>query len=120
LDLASGEGDAMDVTESIRKLLRASPKARRPVPLSDGNIPHGRILAAAVVVVLAVHGASYYFSSGGRMRPERLSLVPKSLLQPSPAAARHLKRAPGDPPVFQKPDSAILWPQTKGPGAYGL
>lgn len=108
----------MHVAEFIRKLLCSSPRTRQRVPLGDGAIPHGRILAAAVLVLLAAYGASYYLSSGGRIRPERVSLVPKSLLQPLPEA-QHLKFAHSDPPTLVEPAS-ILWPHPKGPGPYGL
>ena len=56
-----------------------------PVPLGERGIPHGRILAAAVLLLLAAYGAWYYLSSGGRVRPERVSAVPSALLSP-PAA----------------------------------
>lgn len=56
-----------------------------PVPLGDRGIPHTRILATAVLLLLAAYGAWYYLSSGGRARPERVSAVPAALLPP-PAA----------------------------------
>ena len=56
-----------------------------PVPLGDRGIPRTRILAAAVLLLLAAYGAWYYLSSGGRVRPERVSAVPAALLPP-PAA----------------------------------
>lgn len=102
----------MHFAEFICKLLGASPRIRRRVPLADGAIPHGRILAAAVLVVLAAYGASYYLSSGGRIRPERVSLVPESLLQSLPVA-QHFKLAHGDP-------ASVLWPHAMGSGPYGL
>lgn len=68
-----------------------------PVPLGERGIPHGRILAAAVLLLLAAYGAWYYLSSGGRVRPERVSAVPASLLPPSP---------PKSPPAAPKPEAA--------------
>lgn len=56
-----------------------------PVPLGERGIPHTRILAAAVLLLLAAYGAWYYLSSGGRVRPERVSAVPTALLPPSAA-----------------------------------
>jgi len=56
-----------------------------PVPLGERGIPHTRILAAAVLLLLAAYGAWYYLSSGGRVRPERVSAVPSALLPPPPA-----------------------------------
>lgn len=83
----------------------------------------GRMLAPAVLVALAVYGAVHGLSSGGRIRPERVSLVPKSLWQPASAPAASLA-SPSLPPwaarYDTKPKSTVLWPQTKGPGPYGL
>jgi cytoskeleton protein RodZ len=94
-----------------------------PVPLSDRGIPHGRILAAAVLLLLAAYGAWYYLSSGGRLRPERVSAVPKALLQPSPtppAAAPVLPAAspavapppPPQPATTRVPAAALPPPST--------
>ncbi|MGH6973158.1 MAG: RodZ domain-containing protein [Stellaceae bacterium] len=56
-----------------------------PMPLGDRGIPHTRILVTAVLLLLAAYGAWYYLSSGGRVRPERVSAVPAALLPPSAA-----------------------------------
>lgn len=79
-----------------------------PVPLSDRGIPHGRILAAAVLLLLAAYGAWYYLSSGGRIRPERVSAVPKSLLQPSPTP-------PATAPVLPVASPAVAPPPPPQP-----
>lgn len=67
-----------------------------PVPLGDRGIPHGRILAAAVLLLLAAYGGWYYLSSGGRVRPERVSAVPTAMLPP-PAAPATTNTAPAEP-----------------------
>jgi hypothetical protein len=83
----------------------------------------GRVLAASVLLVLAVYGAVHGLASGGRLRPERVSLVPKSLGQPASAQAAS-PASPSLPPgavrYDTKPKSTVLWPQTKGPGPFGL
>lgn len=128
--MASGDVGAMHVAELIRKLVYSSPKPSQPIPLSDGSISHGRILTAAVLLLLVAYGVSKYLSSGGHIRPERVSLVPISLLQPSPvstaspttsrsmllARAHHFDNGNWMP----KSDGTVLWPHTIGPGPYGL
>ena len=83
----------------------------------------GRVLAAAVLLALAAYGAVHGLSSGGRLRPERVSLVPKSLWQPASARAAS-PASPSLPPgaarYDAKPKSTVLWPKTKGPGPFGL
>jgi len=105
-----------------------------PVPLGDRGIPHTRILAAAVLLLLAAYGAWYYLSSGGRVRPERVSAVPAALLpppaapsttspsslanepaSPAPAATATTESAPKlppspSPPASSEPAAPILTP----------
>lgn len=64
-----------------------------PVPLGERGIPHTRILAAAVLLLLAAYGAWYYLSSADRARPERVSAVPSALLPP-PAAPSTASQPP--------------------------
>lgn len=71
-----------------------------PVPLGERGIPHTRILAAAVLLLLAAYGAWYYLSSGGRVRPERVSAVPTALLPPSAAPST---TSPPPAPSASKP-----------------
>ncbi|HYL32564.1 MAG TPA: helix-turn-helix domain-containing protein [Stellaceae bacterium] len=66
-----------------------------PVPLGERGIPHARILAAAVLLLLAAYGAWYYLSSGGRVRPERVGAVPSAMLPP-----------PATPPAVATPPAA--------------
>lgn len=89
-----------------------------PVPLGERGIPHGRILAAAVLLLLAAYGAWYYLSSGGRTRPERVSAVPAALL-PSPAPSTNAP-APTTtsgptPPVTQSATSNAATPAPAPP-----
>jgi hypothetical protein len=83
----------------------------------------GRVVAAAVLLALAVSGAVHGLASGGRIRAARVSLVPPSLWQPASAPAAS-QASPSLPPSAArydtKPKSTVLWPQTKGPGPYGL
>jgi len=65
-----------------------------PVPLGERGIPHARILAAAVLLLLAAYGAWYYLSSGGRVRPQRVSAVPSAMLPPPAAPAGQLAPTP--------------------------
>jgi len=67
-----------------------------PVPLGERGIPHARILAAAVLLLLAAYGAWYYLSSGGRVRPERVSAVPSAMLPP-PVTQPAANSSPGAP-----------------------
>ncbi len=76
-----------------------------PTPLGERGIPHGRILAAAVLLLLAAYGAWYYLSSGGRMRPERVSPVPAALAPPP--AASTTPAAPAPATVPSAPPSAV-------------
>ena len=79
-----------------------------PVPLGERGIPHGRILAAAVLLLLAAYGAWYYLSSGGRVRPERVSAVPASLL---PATLpQGVSAAPAPAPSAVGPTTAPATP----------
>src|SRR5215469_1041427 len=72
-----------------------------PVPLGERGIPHARILSAAVLLLLAAYGAWYYLSSGGRVRPERVSAVPSAMLPPAatPPAANPPSAAPAAQPA---------------------
>src|SRR6185437_11409399 len=65
-----------------------------PVPLGERGIPHARILAAAVLLLLAAYGAWYYLSSGGCVRPQRVSAVPSAMLPPPAAPAGQLAPTP--------------------------
>ncbi|MGH7013488.1 MAG: RodZ domain-containing protein [Stellaceae bacterium] len=82
-----------------------------PVPLGDRGIPHGRILTAAVLLLLAAYGAWYYLSSGGRVRPERVSAVPAALLPP-PAAPSTGDATPAPAPTAPRATSAAVTPAT--------
>ncbi|MDE2228121.1 MAG: helix-turn-helix domain-containing protein [Alphaproteobacteria bacterium] len=96
-----------------------------PVPLGERGIPRGSILAAAVLLLLAAYGAWYYLSSGGRVRPERVSPVPAALLPPAPlpalstarqaptAATGQVNATPSTPPPPRAtPPAAISTPAT--------
>lgn len=80
-----------------------------PVPLGERGIPHTRILAAAVLLLLAAYGAWYYLSSGGRVRPERVGAVPTAL-QPPPATLPTTSPPPA-------PSASEPGPPTAGPAA---
>jgi len=85
-----------------------------PVPLGERGIPHGRILAAAVLLLLAAYGAWYYLSSGGRVRPERVSAVPSALLPPPAASTNQpappATAAPMPAPTAMEPASQLTPP----------
>ncbi|MDE2167093.1 MAG: helix-turn-helix domain-containing protein [Alphaproteobacteria bacterium] len=82
-----------------------------PVPLGERGIPRGRILAAAVLLLLAAYGGWYYLSSGGRVRPERVSAVPASLLPAAPPKSAPTTSTPSvAPPASSPPVSATPAP----------
>ena len=87
-----------------------------PVPLGDRGIPHTRILVTAVLLLLAAYGAWYYLSSGGRVRPERVSPVPTALLPP-PAAPSTASPSSSSVSQSTPPESTPKLPPSPSPPA---
>jgi len=87
-----------------------------PVPLGDRGIPHTRILVTAVLLLLAAYGAWYYLSSGGRVRPERVSPVPTALLPP-PAAPSTASPPSSSVSQSTPPESTPKLPPSPSPPA---